>query len=87
MGITSPLEVITAVLIGGTAITGGKGSVFGSMLGILAMYLLLNGFNLLGLNPFWQVIILGVILIYVVGQENIIRGLRAFLSRGPRRKA
>jgi len=87
MGITSPLEVITAVLIGGTAITGGKGSVFGSLLGILAMYLLLNGFNLLGLNPFWQVIILGVILIYVVGQENIIRGLRAFLSRGPRRKA
>jgi len=87
MGITSPLEVITAVLIGGTAITGGKGSVLGSLLGILAMYLLLNGFNLLGLNPFWQVIILGIILIYVVGQENIVRGLRAFFSRGARRKA
>jgi len=81
MGITSPLEVVTAVLIGGTAITGGKGSVFGSLLGILAMYLLLNGFNLLGLNPFWQVIILGLILIYVVGQENIVRGLRAFFGR------
>ena len=81
MGITSPLEVITAVLIGGTAITGGKGSVLGSLLGILAMYLLLNGFNLLGLNPFWQVILLGVLLIYVVGQENILRGLRAFFSR------
>jgi ribose transport system permease protein len=81
MGITSPLEVVTAVLIGGTAITGGKGSVFGSLLGILAMYLLLNGFNLLGLNPFWQVIILGIILIYVVGQENIVRGLRARFSR------
>jgi ribose/xylose/arabinose/galactoside ABC-type transport system permease subunit len=73
--------VITAVLIGGTAITGGKGSVLGSMLGILAMYLLLNGFNLLGLNPFWQVILLGILLIYVVGQENILRGLRAFFSR------
>ena len=81
MGITSPLEVITAVLIGGTAITGGKGSVLGSLLGILAMYLLLNGFNLLGLNPFWQTIILGVILIYVVGQENILRGLRAAFGR------
>jgi ribose/xylose/arabinose/galactoside ABC-type transport system permease subunit len=81
MGITSPLEVITAVLIGGTAITGGKGSVFGSLLGILAMYLLLNGFNLLGLNPFWEVIILGIILIYVVGQDNIVRGLRAFFGR------
>ncbi len=82
MGITSPLEVITAVLIGGTAITGGKGSVLGSLLGILAMYLLLNGFNLLGLNPFWQVILLGILLIYVVGQENILRGLRALLARG-----
>jgi ribose transport system permease protein len=87
MGITSPLEVVTAVLIGGTAITGGKGSVFGSLLGILAMYLLLNGFNLLGLNPFWQVIILGTILIYVVGQENIVRGVRAALARGSRRKS
>ena len=80
-GLNAPLEVVTAVLIGGTAITGGKGSVLGSLLGILAMYLLLNGFNLLGLNPFWNVIILGVILIYVVGQEAISASLREFLSR------
>ncbi len=80
-GINAPLEVITAVLIGGTAITGGKGSVLGSLLGILAMYLLVNGFNLLGLNPFWEVIILGVILIYVVGQEGISRSLRALFRR------
>lgn len=70
-GINAPLEVIAAVLIGGTAITGGKGSVLGSLLGILAMFLLLNGFNLLGLNPFWNSIILGIILIYVVGQDSI----------------
>ena len=75
------IVVATAVLIGGTAITGGKGSVPGSLLGILAMYLLLNGFNLLGLNPFWNVIILGVILIYVVGQEAISGSLREFLTR------
>ena len=70
-GINAPLEVIAAVLIGGTAITGGKGSVLGSLLGIFAMFLLLNGFNLLGLNPFWNKILLGIILIYVVGQDNI----------------
>ena len=71
--------------------SGGKGSVLGSLLGILAMYLLVNGFNLLGLNPFWEVIILGAILIYVVGQDNILRGLRGALRRdglrGPRRGA
>jgi ribose transport system permease protein len=84
-GINAPLEVITAVLIGGTSIFGGKGSVFGSLLGILAMFLLLNGFSLLGLNPFWEVIILGLILIYVVGQEGITRGLRlAFGKRKAR---
>ena len=56
-GITAPLEVITAVMIGGTAMSGGKGSIVGGLLGVLAMFLLLNGFSLLGLNPFWQVII------------------------------
>jgi ribose transport system permease protein len=76
-GLNAPLEVITAVLIGGTTIYGGKGSILGSLLGILAMYLLLNGFSLLGLNPFWEVIILGVILIVVIGQEGIIRSFRA----------
>ena len=80
-GINAPLEVVTAVLIGGTAIAGGKGSILGAMLGILAMFLLLNGFSLLGLNPFWEVIILGLILIYVVGQEGITRGLRLALGK------
>ena len=80
-GINAPLEVITAVLIGGTLITGGKGSVLGSLFGILAMFLLVNGFNLLGLNPFWEIIILGIILIYVVGQESISSSFRAFFNR------
>jgi ribose transport system permease protein len=79
-GINAPLEVITAVLIGGTTIYGGKGSVLGSLLGILAMYLLLNGFSLLGLNPFWEVIMLGIILIFVIGQEGIVRSFKTFLS-------
>jgi len=80
-GLNAPLEVITAVLIGGTTIYGGKGSILGSLLGIFAMYLLLNGFSLLGLNPFWEVIILGIILIFVIGQEGIVRSFRASLSR------
>jgi len=78
-GLNAPLEVVTAVLIGGTTIYGGKGSVLGSILGILAMYLLLNGFSLLGLNPFWNVIILGIILIVVVGQEGIGKSLKMLL--------
>ena len=34
------------------------------------MYVLLNGFSLLGLNPFWEVIMLGAVLIAIVGQEQ-----------------
>ena len=86
-GLNAPLEVVTAVLIGGTTIYGGKGSVFGSLLGILAMYLLLNGFSLLSLNPFWEVIILGLILIVVVGQKSISESLRRlFPSRKTERQ-
>jgi len=80
-GVNAPLEVVTAVLIGGTSIAGGKGSILGSLLGILAMFILLNGFSLLGLNPFWEVIILGLILICVVGQAGIMRGLRAVAGK------
>ena len=82
-GVTAPLEVITAVMIGGTLMSGGKGSVLGGLLGILAMFLLLNGFSLLGMSPFWEVIILGLILIYVVGQDRITKELR--LAFGKRR--
>ncbi len=86
-GLNAPLEVVPAVLIGGTTIYGGKGSVFGSLLGILAMYLLLNGFSLLSLNPFWEVIILGLILIVVVGQKSISESLRRlFPSRKTERQ-
>ena len=74
-GLNSPLEVVTAVVIGGTAITGGKGSVIGSILGVLALFLLTNGFSLLNLNPFWQLVVLGLLLIYVVGREGISKAL------------
>ncbi|MEN3185884.1 MAG: ABC transporter permease [Atribacterota bacterium] len=77
-GLNAPLEVITAVVIGGTSIKGGKGSLLGSLLGIFAMFLLINGFSLLGLNPFWSVIVLGIILIVVVGQEGIMMPLITF---------
>ena len=75
-GVNAPLEIVTAVLIGGTTIYGGKGSISGSLLGVLSMYLLLNGFSLLGLNPFWEVIIFGIILIVIVGQDKIFSSLK-----------
>lgn len=83
-GLNSTLEVVTAVLIGGASVRGGKGSVLGSLLGILAMYILLNGFSLLGLSSFWEVIMLGVVLIAIVGQGNMKQIVK--MSRFSRRK-
>jgi len=70
-GLNVPLEVITAVIIGGTLISGGVGSILGSFLGIFIMVLLLNSFNILGINPFWNLIFVGVIMILVIGRERL----------------
>lgn len=69
-GLYAPLEVVTAVLIGGTLVTGGRGSVLGALLGILTMLLLVNGSTLMNLSPFYQQVALGVILIAVIGQDK-----------------
>jgi ribose transport system permease protein len=69
-GLYAPLEVVTAVLIGGTLITGGRGSILGALLGVLTMLLLVNGSTLLKLSPFYQHIALGLILIVVIGQDK-----------------
>ena len=69
-GLYAPLEVVTAVLIGGTLITGGRGSILGALLGVLTMLLLVNGSTLLKLSPFYQHIALGFILILVIGQDK-----------------
>ncbi|MGI8907973.1 MAG: ABC transporter permease [Candidatus Sumerlaeaceae bacterium] len=59
------LEVITAVVLGGTAITGGRGTVLGSFLGVLILGLLRNGLSLAGVPSVYQTISAGVLLISV----------------------
>ena len=60
------LVVIAAVILGGTALTGGRGSVIGTALAVLVLGVLANGMNLLGIDAFWQVFLGGVILIVAV---------------------
>lgn len=69
-GLYAPLEVVTAVLIGGTLITGGRGSILGALLGVVTMLLLVNGSTLMNLSPFYQQVALGVVLIAVIGQDK-----------------
>ncbi|MGQ9622590.1 MAG: ABC transporter permease [Candidatus Caldatribacteriaceae bacterium] len=60
------LESITAVLIGGTSLAGGKGGIEGTIAGVLIIALINNILNLLGVSGFWQWVIKGVVVIAVV---------------------
>ncbi|MEA4854131.1 MAG: ABC transporter permease [Christensenella sp.] len=60
------LDAIAAVVLGGTSLTGGKGYVFGTIIGCMFMTLLANGFNILGISSFWQQVFTGIILLVAV---------------------
>ena len=59
--------VLTGIIVGGTSILGGEGAIGRTVVGCLFVALVGNGFNLLGLDPFYQQITLGVILLLAVG--------------------
>lgn len=61
--------VLTGVIVGGTSILGGEGSIRQTALGVLFVALIANGFNLLGFDPFYQQITLGVILLAAVSVD------------------
>jgi len=60
------LNVIAAVVIGGTSIFGGVGTIFGTMLGLFIPAVLQNGFVIVGLQPFWQQVAVGTVLVAAV---------------------
>lgn len=70
-GETLPLDVITAVVIGGASLSGGSGTVLGAMLGVFLIQLINNAFNLLGVNVYWQPIVQGSVLIMAVAADAI----------------
>jgi ribose transport system permease protein len=60
------LDSIAAVLIGGTRLGGGKGGVMGTVAGVLILSVLNNIFNLIGVSPYYQWIIKGLIVLAAV---------------------
>jgi len=66
VGDDTPLVVISAVLLGGTSMTGGSGSLIGTLQGILVLGILKNGMNLVGIADFYQTVVLGALLVFVM---------------------
>ncbi|MHB8276295.1 MAG: ABC transporter permease [Candidatus Humimicrobiaceae bacterium] len=60
------LLAIAAAVIGGISINGGEGLFYGTIIGALIMSLIQNGLNLLEVNPFWQDVVVGLIIIVAV---------------------
>lgn len=73
IGEAMTLPAIAAVLIGGTSLFGGVGSVFGTLIGALILTLVLNGMNLLMINANWQPVVTGVIVVLAVYLDNLTR--------------
>jgi ribose transport system permease protein len=73
IGESLTLPAIAAVLIGGTSLFGGIGSVFGTLVGALILTLVLNGMNLLTIHSNWQPLVTGVIVVLAVFFDNLTR--------------
>ena len=71
IGEAMTLPAIAAVLIGGTSLFGGVGTITGTLIGALILTLVLNGMNLLSINASWQPLVTGVIVIAAVYFDNL----------------
>ncbi len=66
-------QVIVAVVLGGTSLAGGQGTVFGTLLGAFILGSINNGLNLLGVPTFWQIVALGATLAVAVLIDALLR--------------
>ncbi len=73
VGIGAELTILAAVILGGTALTGGRGTVVGTLLGVLLLGILANGLNLLDIRAEVQMFVQGVVLILAVTVDEFRR--------------
>jgi ribose transport system permease protein len=67
------LNVIAAVVIGGTSLFGGVGTILGTVFGVFIPAVLANGFIIIGVQPFWQQVAVGIVLIAAVYLDQLRR--------------
>jgi len=70
-GISYELDAIAAVVIGGTSLSGGKGTIMGAVLGGIIIGVLNNGLVLLNVSPFWQQVVKGLVILLAVVIDKV----------------
>lgn len=99
IGTAMEIHVISAVIIGGTSLFGGRGTIYGTVVGAILLSMMTNALVIAGVDYFWQLVVMGVIVLIAVAIGNLrerrIPTLAFFLRRGqgagggdqPRREA
>ena len=70
-GLGYELDVIAAVIIGGTSLSGGRANLLGTVVGAMVMGVVRNGLNLLQIDVFWHQIVIGSIILIAVGIDRV----------------
>lgn len=65
-GASYEMDAIAAVVLGGTSLSGGKGRIWGTLIGALIIGVLNNGLNIIGVSAFWQQVVKGIVILIAV---------------------
>ena len=76
MGMMYELDAIAAAVIGGTSLSGGRGRIFGTVIGTLILGLMMSGFTFLRVDAFYQEIVKGVIIVAAVVADTFRQSAR-----------
>lgn len=71
LGVGYELQAIAAVIIGGTSLLGGRGSILGTLIGALIMSVLINGLRIMAIQSEWQTVVVGVVVLVAVFADNL----------------
>lgn len=82
IGVGFEFQVIVAIILGGTSLAGGEGRLTGTLIGALIVGFLGNGLNLAGVEPFWQYVAQGIVLVFAVALDRFVNLGVLALSRG-----
>ena len=78
LGVGYELQAIAAVIIGGTSLLGGRGSIMGTLIGALIMSVLINGLRILSIQTEWQNVVVGLVILVAVFTDALRQKRTAF---------
>ncbi len=83
IGVGLELQVLTAILLGGVAFSGGRGSLWGVLFGVLFVGVLYDGLVLMNVGPYYADLVVGIVLILAAGSDAFYRRLERMPVRVP----